>query len=85
MAQKRIKMVRTDIMNSKVRLLYDDGSQGELDMTNAKAPVSQATEINKFLNLYFGKEVQLTAVLQGCNIGNGFPYWIFAYKDMDIK
>ncbi len=43
MAQKRIKMVRTDIMNSKVRLLYDDASQGELDMTKAKAPVSQAT------------------------------------------
>ncbi len=43
MAQKRIKMVRTDIMNSKVRLLYDDGSQGELDMTKTKAPVGQAT------------------------------------------
>lgn len=43
MAQKRIKMVRTDIMNCKVRLLYDDGSQGELDMTKAKAPMSQTT------------------------------------------
>jgi len=36
-------MVRTDIMNCKVRLLYDDGSQGELDMTKAKAPMSQTT------------------------------------------
>ena len=43
MAQKRIKMVRTDSMNCKVRLLYDDGSQGELDMTKAKAPMSQTT------------------------------------------
>lgn len=43
MAQKRIKMVRTDIMNCKVRLLYDDGSQGELDMTKAKAPMTEAT------------------------------------------
>lgn len=42
MAQKRIKMVRTDIMNCKVRLLYDDGSQGELDMTKAKAPITEA-------------------------------------------
>lgn len=45
MAQKRIKMVRTDIMNCKVRLLYDDGSQGELDMTKAKAPMNQATSL----------------------------------------
>lgn len=40
-------------------------------------------DINRFLNLYFGKEVRLTAVLQGCNVGNGFPYWIFAYKEQD--
>lgn len=40
-------------------------------------------DINRFLNLYFGKEVELTAVLQGCNVGNGFPYWIFAYKELE--
>lgn len=45
MAQKRIKMVRMDILNCKVRLLYDDGSQGELDMEKAKAPMSEATLI----------------------------------------
>lgn len=38
-------------------------------------------DINRFLNLYLGKEVKLTAVLQGCNWGNGYPYWIFAYRD----
>lgn len=43
MAQKRIKMVRTDILSCKARLLYDDGSQGELDMTKAKASMSEAT------------------------------------------
>lgn len=43
MAQKRIRMARTDIVNSKVRLLYDDGSQGELDITSAKAPMTEAT------------------------------------------
>lgn len=30
-------------MNGKVHLFYDDGSQGELDMTKAKAPISHAT------------------------------------------
>lgn len=38
-------------------------------------------DINRFLNLYFGKEVKLTAVLRGCNVGNGYPYWIFAYTE----
>lgn len=42
MAQKRIRMVRTDILNCKVRLLYDDSSQGELDMTKAKVSTSEA-------------------------------------------
>lgn len=42
MAQKRIKMVRTDIMNCKAQLLYDDGSQGELDMTKAKVSTGEA-------------------------------------------
>lgn len=42
MAKKRITMVRTDSMNCKVRLLYDDGTQGELDMTKAKVPMIEA-------------------------------------------
>lgn len=45
MAQKRIRMVRTDSLNCKVRLLYDDGSQGELDMTKAKASMLDATAL----------------------------------------
>lgn len=43
MAQKRIRMVQTDSLNCKVRLLYDDGSQGELDMTKANASMLDAT------------------------------------------
>ena len=38
-------------------------------------------DLNKFLSLYFGKKVKLTAVMQGCNISSGYPYWIFAYKE----
>lgn len=57
-----------------VREVWPDKPHGQ--MFNGRKP----EDINKFLNLYFGKEVELTAVLQGCNIGNGFPYWVFAYK-----
>lgn len=38
-------------------------------------------EVNRFLNLYFGREVKLTGILKGCNHSNGFPYWVFAYKE----
>lgn len=48
-------------------------------MFNGRKP----EDINQFLNLYFGKKVELTAVLQGCNVGNGFPYWIFVYKELE--
>lgn len=37
--------------------------------------------INDFLNLYFEKEVKLTAIMQGCNQWNGYPYWIFLYEE----
>ena len=38
-------------------------------------------EIEKFLSMYFEKEVKLTAVMQGCNQSSGFPYWIFLYEE----
>jgi hypothetical protein len=38
-------------------------------------------DIEKFLSLYFEKEVSLTALMEGCNVSNGYPYWIFFYKD----
>lgn len=31
------------------------------------------------------KDIKLTAVMQGCNVGNGFPYWIFAYREIKAK
>lgn len=38
-------------------------------------------DLTRFLSLYFGKKVKLTAVLRGCNVSNGYPYWIFAYRE----
>lgn len=37
--------------------------------------------IEKFLSMYFEKNVKLTAILRGCNCSNGFPYLIFYYKE----
>lgn len=38
-------------------------------------------EINKFLNLYFNRNLKLLAILQCCNCGNGYPYWTFIYEE----
>ncbi len=41
MAQKRIKMVWVDSLVDKVSLLYDDGTQGELDLAKCRDPITQ--------------------------------------------
>lgn len=41
MAQKRIKMVQNDILSNKIKLLYDDDSRGELDMTKCHGHMSE--------------------------------------------
>lgn len=39
-------------------------------------------DIQKFLSLYFDKEIKLTVVMEGCNVSNGFPYWVFFFEDI---
>lgn len=40
MAQKRIKMTRYDPISERMRILYDDGTQGELNMDASRYSVS---------------------------------------------
>lgn len=48
MAQKRIKMVRQDILGDRLWLLYDDGTQGVLDyggaVSRSKMPINLQPE-----------------------------------------
>ena len=48
MAQKRIKMVRQDILGDRLRLLYDDGTQGVLEyggaVSRSKMPINLQPE-----------------------------------------
>lgn len=39
-------------------------------------------DIERFLSLYFGKQIKLTGIEEGCNVSNGYPYWIFYYMDI---
>lgn len=38
-------------------------------------------EIQQFLQLYLGRRVLITGIMECCNAGNGYPYWTFYYKD----
>lgn len=44
MAQKRIKMAQNDILGDRLRLLYDDGTQGVLEyggaVSRSKIPIN---------------------------------------------
>lgn len=46
---------------------------------------ADSNKIEKFLSLYFEKEIKLTAVVQNCNVSSGFPYWTFFFEDIDVK
>ncbi|MBQ8806628.1 MAG: hypothetical protein IJZ68_09320 [Bacteroidaceae bacterium] len=39
-------------------------------------------DVEKFLSLYNGHPVKLTAILKGCNVSNGYPYFVFGYKEV---
>jgi hypothetical protein len=41
----------------------------------------QPEDIERFLGLYFDKNVKLTALMEGCNVSNGYPYWIFFFEE----
>lgn len=38
--------------------------------------------IEEFLKEYMGKEIKLTGIVEGCNRGNGYPYWAFYYYEV---
>lgn len=38
-------------------------------------------EIEQFLSLYFDKGITLTAIVKETNMSNGYPYWIFYYRE----
>lgn len=38
-------------------------------------------DIERFLSMYFEKEIKLTAITCGCNQSSGYPYWVFFYDE----
>ena len=40
-------------------------------------------DANKFMSAYYEKPIKVTALAEGCNVGNGYPYWILWFRDED--
>lgn len=50
------------------------------DYYNSRDP----EDIEAFLRERFNKpKLSLMVIQEGCNIGNGFPFWIFTYEDLE--
>jgi hypothetical protein len=41
------------------------------------------SDIEKFLSLYYGEDIELTGIMQCCNLSNGYPIWIFLFNDKE--
>ena len=39
-------------------------------------------QIQKFFCQYFNRKILLTGIMECCNVGNGYPYWTFYYKEI---
>lgn len=42
-------------------------------------------DCSRFLTLYFGKPTVCTALIEGCNVSSGYPYWAFCYQTVMTK
>ena len=40
-------------------------------------------KISEFLTEVTGKKHNVTCIVEGCNVSNGYPYWIIFYKTED--
>ena len=38
-------------------------------------------DIERFLALYWKKNIRLTGVMRGANCSSGYPYWVFQYRE----
>ena len=44
---------------------------------------TELPRLEKFLSYVMNKNIHVTALLKGCNVSNGYPYWVIFYKEGD--
>lgn len=48
---------------------------------NQRFDNSNPSQVEEFLSLYYDKPIKLTAIVEGCNVSNGYPYWVFYFRE----
>lgn len=38
-------------------------------------------DADKFMSAYYEKPIDVSALAEGCNVSNGYPYWILWYRE----
>lgn len=61
-----------DKFHDAIKQVWPDGHGQYFDKDDPK-------DVEKFMSLYQGHPVKLTAIMKGCNVSNGYPYFIFGY------
>lgn len=40
-------------------------------------------QMSDFMSIYYGKQIRVYGIAEGCNVSNGYPYWIVYFKDVN--
>lgn len=71
------------VYSDRLRSWYDDDTYNKAAEKHLKPGqwyVQDPEDVQNFLSELFGYKIKLTGIEQGCNVSNGFPYWIFYYR-----
>lgn len=62
--------------------MWDEETWEKLHNEKRDLNIDNPTRAEEYLSLYYNKEIKLTAIMRGCNQANGFPYYIFFYREV---
>ena len=66
---EKFRLCMDSVFNNTGQLFYD----------------KKMADVEKFLSLYFDKDVELVAMQECENTFNGYPYWRFDYKEKELE
>lgn len=40
-------------------------------------------DADRFMSAYYGRQIKVSALAEGCNVSTGYPYWIISCQDVE--
>lgn len=79
--KKKDSVIYSDRLIQMNYELYDSCCMQVFNNTGHAFDGRKPEDIERFLSLYLGRNIKLTGIEQACNVSNGYPYWIFYYRE----